>query len=66
MGCSTVADIPKDAFYIIKDAENFGYYGGVYFSGENVSEVLNGAEIAWANGTGLPVVPGIPIECFER
>ena len=58
-------EIEDDTFYIIKDSDKVGPYGGVYFSGENVSEVLNGAEIAWANGTDLPTVNGIPIECYE-
>lgn len=58
-------EIENDTFYIIKDSDKVGPYGGVYFSGENVSEILNGAEIAWANGTDLPTVNGIPIECYE-
>ena len=58
--------ISDEYFYIIKEPEKLGFYGGVYFSGENVSEVLNGAKIAWANGAALDAVPGIPIECYER
>lgn len=58
-------EIKDDTFYIIKDSDKVGPYGGVYFSGKNVSEVLNGAEIAWANGADLPTVNGIPIECYE-
>ncbi|MGN0916442.1 MAG: autotransporter domain-containing protein [Succinivibrio sp.] len=41
-------------------------YAGVYFTGKNVDEVLNGALIAYPAGSGLmDPVPGIPMNCFE-
>ena len=58
-------EIPNDTFYIINDYDNVKTYGGVYFSGDNVLDVLNGAKIAWPDGSSLEAVPGIPIECFE-
>ena len=81
-------EISDKGFYIIKDFQNFGFYGGVYFSGKNVLDVLNNenktktewdsilnnknstayndlVKIAWANGTDLPAVPGIPVEGYE-
>ena len=34
--------ISNKVFYIINDSKNFGFYGGVYFTGDNVLDVLNG------------------------
>ena len=64
MGCQKVEDIPKDTFYIIKD-DTVEFYGGVYFSGDNVQAVLDNAKITWPNGIALNAVHGIPIECYE-
>ena len=58
--------IDDETFYIIKDVDKVGFYGGVYFTGNKVKEVLgNDTKIAWPNGVDLPAVPGIPVEGFE-
>ena len=65
--------IPKDTFYIIKD-DTVESYGGVYFSGTKVMEVLgndtrialpDGNKITLSDETVIDSVPGIPIECYE-
>ena len=58
--------IDDETFYIIKDVDKVGFYGGVYFTGSKVKDVLgNDTKIAWPNGVDLPAVPGIPVEGFE-
>lgn len=41
------------------------YESGVYFSGENVLKVLNGALLEQANSITNNLYPGIPVEGFE-
>ena len=62
-----------DNFYIYK-GQDVNTYGGVYFSGTKVMEVLgndtkimlpDGKKIILSDGTVINSVPGIPIECFE-
>ncbi len=54
-----------DVFYVI-NYEDVGTNGGVYFSGNNVKDVIGeGTLIAWPDGLGVAPVPGIPINCYE-
>lgn len=56
----------KDKFYVIKDNSNNPITnGGAYFTGKNVEEVLNGATIAWPDGSKVPAVPGLPLNGYE-
>ena len=56
----------KDKFYVIKDNSNNPITnGGAYFTGTHVQEVLNGATIAWPDGSEVPAVPGLPLNGYE-
>lgn len=77
--CSKVALIgdikeAKDdkTFYILKTTDAYETeerYGGVYFKGQHVDEVLtiNGqmANLAWPDGSDVPAVAGLPINSYE-
>lgn len=55
-------------FYVINKSNDIPTSnGGVYFTGTNVQEVLNGAQIAQADDSSkeFPIVPGLPINGFE-
>lgn len=42
-----------------------GTNSGAYFTGTHVLEVLNGATIAWPDGSEVPAVPGLPLNGYE-
>ena len=42
-----------------------GTNSGAYFTGTHVQEVLNGATIAWPDGSKVPAVPGLPLNGYE-
>ena len=45
--------------------ENLGSKSGVYFTGEHVQEVLNGARIYYPDGAEIDPVPGLPVNGWE-
>ena len=45
--------------------ENLGSKTGVYFTGEHVQEVLNGARIYYPDGAEIDPVPGLPVNGWE-
>ena len=53
-----------DEFYVLK-GENVGTNSGTYFTGKNVEAVLNGALIAWPDGSEVQPVPGLPLNGYE-
>lgn len=53
-----------DKFYILK-GNDVGTNSGTYFTGKNVETVLNGALIAWPDGSEVQPVPGLPLNGYE-
>lgn len=53
-----------DEFYILK-GDDVETNSGTYFTGKNVEAVLNGALIAWPDGSEVQPVRGLPLNGYE-
>lgn len=61
-------EIDPKKFYVINKSNDIPTSNsGVYFTGTNVQEVLNGAQIAWPDDSShdVPLVSGLPINGYE-
>lgn len=53
-----------EKFYVLK-GKDVGTNSGTYFTGKNVEDVLDGALIAWPDGSEVQPVPGLPLNGYE-
>lgn len=50
----------ENTFYMLNER-----FGGAYFTGDHVAEVLNGALLSWPDDSTTEAVPGLPVNGFE-